>query len=223
LGVVYWLPELQSREKGLLFLLFLTEFARGAFFFTLFPFWVVQHLGFSVTVAGFALSAHYLTETLFKTIAGWEFDRLGRPVLASGLILSFFSLLFIIFWPQPAVLIIAAALFGFGFSPLWLGVISRVAPAGMPGRSARISMVFMAWLTGAGSGMICINFFMNKNFLVAFWLVIGTWAFSLLVAWFSTGENSCPQKTGRAKRARHSRSEERRVGKECRSRWSPYH
>src|SRR5256885_17132476 len=31
---------------------------------------------------------------------------------------------------------------------------------------------------------------------------------------------SCEQEEGRAE---HARSEERRVGKECRSRWSPYH
>jgi len=197
------LPELQSREKGLLFLLFLTEFARGAFFFTLFPIWIVDYLSFSVTIAGLALSAHYFTETLFKTIAGWEFDRLGRPILAGGLILSLISLLLIKIWAHPAVLIIAAALFGLGFSPLWLVVISRVAPTGMPGRATRISMVFVSWLAGAGGGMVCVNFFMNKNYLTAFWLVIATWAFSLLVAWFSTGENTCPQKTDRAKGARY--------------------
>src|SRR5258708_27174218 len=35
----------------------------------------------------------------------------------------------------------------------------------------------------------------------------------------------CPRPVRRAsdKRAKHTRSEERRVGKECRSRWSPYH
>src|ERR1039457_2778404 len=31
------------------------------------------------------------------------------------------------------------------------------------------------------------------------------------------------KEAGHLKRLRHTRSEERRVGKECRSRWSPYH
>src|SRR2546430_11154758 len=40
------------------------------------------------------------------------------------------------------------------------------------------------------------------------------------VAFFPTRRLTCP----RSNRSRvHSRSEERRVGKECRSRWSPYH
>jgi hypothetical protein len=63
--------NLRRGEAGLLFLLFLIEFARGAFFFTFLPFWVVNYLGFSVPIAGFAISTNYLAETLSKTIAGW--------------------------------------------------------------------------------------------------------------------------------------------------------
>src|SRR5256885_9940455 len=38
------------------------------------------------------------------------------------------------------------------------------------------------------------------------------------------GDGALPQPGGPAVRGgRHARSEERRVGKECRSRWSPYH
>src|SRR2546422_1497047 len=36
-------------------------------------------------------------------------------------------------------------------------------------------------------------------------------------------ENRHPEKRRRPKRQAGERSEERRVGKECRSRWSPYH
>ncbi|MGB9903923.1 MAG: MFS transporter, partial [Desulfotomaculales bacterium] len=112
-------PVPERKEASLLLLLFLTEFARGAFFFTFLPFWTVNYLGFSVTVVGFAVSAQYLTETLFKTFAGWQFDRLGKPVLVGGLTLSFLSLLALKQWPAPAVLVACAGLFGLGFSPLW--------------------------------------------------------------------------------------------------------
>src|SRR2546425_474284 len=37
------------------------------------------------------------------------------------------------------------------------------------------------------------------------------------------GRHRSRVRTRRARRRRHGRSEERRVGKECRSRWSPYH
>src|ERR1035438_8569293 len=36
-------------------------------------------------------------------------------------------------------------------------------------------------------------------------------------------EGSRPYAAGKQERVRKTRSEERRVGKECRSRWSPYH
>lgn len=179
---------LGRRELGLLLLLFITEFARGAFFFTFLPFWIVNYLGFSITIVGFAVSAHYLAETIFKTIAGWEFDRLGRPVLVGGLILSFLSLLLIKCWPVPPVIVAAAGLFGLGFSPLWLGVISMVAPVGTPQRATRISMVFATWLAGAGGGMVSVNFIMAKNYDPVFWLVIALWVLSLIFAWFSTDQ-----------------------------------
>ncbi|MEW6274358.1 MAG: MFS transporter [Bacillota bacterium] len=177
------------REAGLLFLLFITEFARGAFFFTFLPFWVVNYLGFSITVVGFAVSAHYLTETIFKTIAGWEFDRLGRPILVGGLLLSFVSLLVFKSWPVAPLMIAAAGLFGLGFSPLWLGVMSMVAPVGTPNRATRISMVFATWLAGAGSGMVSVNFIMARNYDAVFWVVIALWTLSLIFAWFSTEKN----------------------------------
>lgn len=179
-------PVPERKEASLLLLLFLTEFARGAFFFTFLPFWTVNYLGFSVTVVGFAVSAQYLTETLFKTFAGWQFDRLGKPVLVGGLTLSFLSLLVLKQWPAPAVLVACAGLFGLGFSPLWLGVISNVAPVETPRRATKISMVFACWLAGAGSGMVSVNFLMAKNYHAVFTLVAALWVFSLLIAWFSS-------------------------------------
>lgn len=178
---------LGRRELGLLLLLFLTEFARGAFFFTFLPFWVVNYLGFSITVVGFAVSAQYLLETLLKTFAGWQFDRLGRPVLAGGMALSLLSLLLIKWWPVPPVIITAAGLFGLGFSPLWLSVISLVAPVGAPRRATRISMVFAVWLAGAGGGMVSVNFILAKNYAPVFWLVLIIWVLGLIIAWLSTG------------------------------------
>lgn len=181
---------LGRQETGLLFLLFITEYARSAFFFTFLPFWVVNHLGFPVTIAGFAISAQYLAETGFKTFAGWKFDRLGRPVLVGGLILSFFSLLLFKCWPVPPVMIVTAGLFGLGFSPLWPGVISKVAPVEMFNRATRISMVFAAWLAGAGSGMVSVNFIMARNYDFVFWLVIILWFFALFLAWLATDRNN---------------------------------
>ncbi|MFA5383317.1 MAG: MFS transporter [Eubacteriales bacterium] len=180
--------------KSLLLLLFLTEFARGAFFYTFLPIWVVNDLAVSITIVGLTVSAHYFSETIFKTIAGWEFDRLGRRILLGGLLLSLLSLLAIKFWSVPAVLIGGAALFGLGFSPVWLVVISRVAPVGIPNRASRIGFVFSSWMAGAGGGMISINFFMSKSHELIFWLIIILWTLSLPIAWFATsGRRKLPK------------------------------
>jgi len=175
--------------KSLLLLLFLTEFARGAFFYTFLPLWVVNDLTISITIVGLAVSAHYLTETIFKTIAGWQFDRLGRWILLGGLLLSLLSLLTIKLWPVPAVLVVSSAMFGIGFSPVWLGVISRVAPIGIPNRASRIGLVFSSWMAGAGGGMTCISFFMSKSHELIFWIIIILWTLSLPIAWFATSGN----------------------------------
>ena len=188
---------LGRRELGLLVLLFITEFARGAFFFTFLPFWIVNYLGFSITIVGFAVSAQYLTETLLKTFAGWQFDRLGRPVLAGGLVLSLFALLLIKWWPVPPVMVAAAGLFGLGYSPLWLSVISMVAPVGTPQRATRISMVFAVWLAGAGGGMVSVNFIMATNYDPVFWLVVTLWALALALAWLSTDRRQLPSASGK--------------------------
>lgn len=180
--------------KSLLLLMFVTEFARGAFFYTFLPTWTVNDLNVSITIVGLTVSANYLSETIFKTLAGWEFDRLGRRILIAGLFLSLLSLLMFKLWPVPAVLIGGAALFGLGFSPVWLGVISRVAPVGIPNRASRIGLVFSSWLAGAGGGMISINFFMSKSHDLIYWLIVTLWALSLPIAWFATaGKNNLPE------------------------------
>ena len=42
-------------------------------------------------------------------------------------------------------------------------------------------------------------------------------------SWRGAGARNRPAQSGRLRAGVHKRSEERRVGKECRSRWSPYH
>lgn len=179
------LPNLSRQEWNMLSVLFCTELVRGAFFLSFLPLYAVKHLGLPITAAGLAVSAHYLTETAFKTIAGWHFDRLGRSVLLGGLIISFFSLGSIRLWPHPAVLVTASALFGLGFSPVWLAAMSEVAPVDMPGRVHRVGLVFAAWLSGAGIGLVGVNFVLHKGFDITFSLLIFLWTFALFLALFT--------------------------------------
>lgn len=163
---------IKGKDCGYLTALFLTEFTRGAFFLTFLPVYSAQVLGFSVTAAGFAVSAHYLVETLCKVIAGWQYDRLGGTVLRRGLALGLLALIIMRFYPSPALLIIASGIFGLGVSPLWPGVVTEVAPVNIKNRSSRIGLVFATWLAGAGSGMVGINFVMSAGYEFSFNLII---------------------------------------------------
>ena len=170
-----------KRELGLILVLFFMEFTRGAFFLTFLPLYAVNYLSISVAAAGLAVSAHYLVETLFKGAAGWQLDRRGYPVLLAGLLLGLGSLLLMKFYHSPAVLLIGSAFFGLGVSPVWLAVISGVAPVQLKERAARMGIVFAVWLLGGGGGPVVINFLIARDYNLAFWLLIALWGCALAV------------------------------------------
>lgn len=169
------------KELGLLLVLFLMEFTRGAFFLTFLPLYAVNYLGISVVSAGLAVSAHYLMETLFKGAAGWQLDRKGYPVLLLGMLLGLASLLIMKSYSHPVVLMLGSALFGLAVSPVWLAVISGLAPVQMKERATRMGIVFAVWLMGGGGGAVVINFVIAQDYDMAFWLLIVLWSVALLV------------------------------------------
>jgi MFS family permease len=172
------------KDCGLLAVLFLAEFARGAFFLTFLPLYTTEFLGWTIAPAGMAASAHYLAETLVKTFAGLQLDRFGRPVLQAGLLVGLVSLAAMWLYPNPGLIIIAAGLFGLGYSPLWIGVITQVAPAGIKNRSSLIGLVFTAWLAGMGSGLTVINFFITAGYNQAFNVIIVLFLAALVISGF---------------------------------------
>ncbi|MCL6634469.1 MAG: MFS transporter [Peptococcaceae bacterium] len=155
------------------------EFTRGAFFLTFLPLYAVNCLSVSVATAGLAVSAHYLVETLCKGAAGWQLDRRGYPVLLCGLALGLAALLIMKFYPSAPFLLVGSALFGLAVSPVWLAVISGVAPVQLKERAARMGVVFAVWLAGGGGGPVVINFFIARDYNTAFWLLIALWGAAL--------------------------------------------
>jgi MFS family permease len=170
-----------KKELGLLLVFFLVEFTRGAFFVTFLPLYAVNYLGISVVSAGLAVSAHYLMETLFKGAAGWQLDRKGYPVLLLGMLLGLASLIIMKSYSHPIVLMLGSALFGLAVSPVWLAVISGIAPVQLKERATRMGIVFAVWLIGGGGGPVVINFFIARDYETAFWLLIVLWSVALLV------------------------------------------
>lgn len=171
-----------KRDIGLLTVLFLMEFTRGAFFFTFLPLYAVNYLSLSVATAGLAVSAHFLFETLFKSTAGWQLDRRGLWVIHLGLLMGLFALFVLKLYPTTYVLIAGSAFFGLAVSPVWLAVVSNVAPVQTSDRATRMGVVFAVWLAGGGGGPVAINFFINNDYGQAFWILIGLWILAILVA-----------------------------------------
>jgi len=170
------------KETGLITILFLQEFVRGAFFLTFLPLYAVNHLGISVAATGICVSAHYLAETLCKGAAGWQLDKRGRPILLAGLSLGLAALLAMKLAPSLLTFLAGSALFGLGVSPVWLAVITGVAPVQLKDRAARMGVVFVAWLAGGGSGPVIINFFISHDYNLAFTMLIVLWTAAFLIA-----------------------------------------
>ncbi|OPY57725.1 MAG: putative glycolipid permease LtaA [Pelotomaculum sp. PtaU1.Bin035] len=170
-----------KKELGLLSVLFLIEFTRGAFLLTYLPLYAVNYLSISVATAGLAVSAHYLVETLFKGVAGWQLDRRGYSIMSLGLMLGLVALILMKLYPSPSVLTLGSAFMGLGVSPVWLAVISGVAPVQLKERAARMGVVFTVWLAGGGGGPVIINFFIARDYNMASWLLIALWCCALAV------------------------------------------
>lgn len=170
------------KDLGLITVLFLIEFVRGAFFLTFLPLYAVNYLGISVAAAGLSVSAHYLAETLCKGAAGWQLDKHGRPVLLAGFLIGFIALLAIKLFSTPAALFTGSALLGLGISPVWLAVISGVAPVQLKDRAARMGVIFAAWLAGGGSGPVVINFLISRSYSFAFSILILLYLCALVTA-----------------------------------------
>jgi sugar phosphate permease len=81
----------------LIMTLFLVEFVRGALLISFIPKFAVSVLQLSVGVVGAAISAHYVADTLAKTVIGYLLDRYSiRLVVPAGLFLALIGFVFLL-------------------------------------------------------------------------------------------------------------------------------
>lgn len=165
-----------------LVILFFTETARGALFLTFLPLYLTKELGFNIALAGLAVSAHYLSETIGKPLAGSQYDAKGKPILILGLLLGACALICLYVFSYPVIIIFACAALGIGVSPLWPGIITEVAPVHADNRTTKVGMVFSTWLAGTGFGMVGINFLLFLGYQTCFLLIIATFIIAFMGA-----------------------------------------
>jgi MFS family permease len=160
-----------------LFVLGLLEFARGALVISLIALYGQFVAGFNLSIIGTAISLLYLLDNLFRLPAGWLTDRWGgKWLISAGIVISAFGIWLIYMHWNASFFILGAGLFGLGVAPVWPAVISGIA-AKMPLHhiGEALSKVFIAWLVGAGAGMVIINYLIGYSYVIAFailWLVL---------------------------------------------------
>lgn len=159
----------------------LTEFSRGALVVALLSNYVTGPLAAPLTVVGWALSAHYLMDTLFRGPSGWIVDRWGsRRVLLAGVSIETVALIGLMNTAHVMWAVFWVGVLGIGTATHWPAVVTGTNRLSeQSSRASSISLVFAAWLAGAGLGPIVINFVMGGRDQHAFALLI----FADLLAW----------------------------------------
>ena len=170
---------------GVLFSLTLVEFARGALTLSLLPTYGRTVLGFAVEWTALALSVHYLVDNLLRPVAGWLADKIGqRLLLLSGFLISSVALLWMMQTHSLRGLLLSAALYGLGVTPVWPSAVSGIGLATPPTKRASfMGYLYIFWLLGTGLGPVLINFVIGRTYRVAFWLLVAVNLLGFVLAW----------------------------------------
>lgn len=163
---------------------FFVEFVRGAVLISYIPKYAVDELYLTVTVIGFAVTAHYVADTVAKLGIGVLLDRLPMQwVFQISFLISFAGLIMLQYAIYPWMLILGAAIFGIGASPIWIIGMSSVSERE---RGHQMGVLYMAWLLGLGLGPVLMNFFLDwfgygVSFLVLLGMTVVAWGVSWLI------------------------------------------
>lgn len=154
-------------------ILFIVEFVRGAYLISFLPNYAVEHLGYSISLIGIIISVHYFTDTVVKIFAGYLLDRFSlRLVMQSGLFIALVGLWTMYNIHSPWALVVSAAIFGIGVSPIWIICLSNVKEEN---RAEQMGLLYALWLSGLGLGPVVINFLIDKSYSISFWFIACLW------------------------------------------------
>jgi MFS family permease len=164
-------------------LISLTEFVRGAYlnFITLYSY----NKDYSEALVGAVFFAYFFMETVSKIGVGWLLDRFNnRMVLFIGLSISLISLFLYKLVVSPVLLVVAGAIYGLGFAPVWLIVLGYISTFQKERRALSMGIIYSSWLTGLGLGAVLVNFFISKSFAFALDILIIIWILCIIMGLF---------------------------------------
>lgn len=164
-------------------LLFLSEFVRASLLVSLLPTLVTVGFRLPLDVAAFAISAHYLMDTLGRSPAGWLIDRFGaRRVTGAGMAIALGALLLVATAAPTSPLWAYLALYGVGTSPLWPSVITTATLGREDNRGGIIGGIFALWLVAIGVGPMLMTFLLPDHLKAAILLVLAVQLVALAAA-----------------------------------------
>lgn len=106
----------------------LMEVVHGIEAMALFPLYLTEVLGSSVTLVGAVISTYLIVDIVTRTPAGWLADRWGRKtILVGGIVLSIVPLPLMIRVQDASVFLLLNALNGLGAGCIWPAIYAGVA------------------------------------------------------------------------------------------------
>lgn len=164
----------------------LAEFSRGALILSLLPAYVTGPLGDPLTVVGWAISVHYLLDTVFRGPSGWIVDHVGPTrVLTAGVAVEIIAFMGLMHSTSSSGVIFYVGLLGVGTAAHWPAVVTAINRiTATERRASMMGLVFAAWLAGAGVGPVLINFLVKHRDHTAFILLVAVDSLALVLTLF---------------------------------------
>ncbi len=177
-----------ARSLKLGLIVFFGEFVRNGVLITLLPALATQRWHVGLVAAAWAISAHYLVDTICRTPAGWLVDRFGtRRPLAVGMVIALVALVLLFALGGKVPLYLLTGLYGIGTAPLWPATVTEATGDRLQSAGGAMGYVFAAWLVGAGLGPVLTNVLVHGSFGYAFALLLGVQMIGALWAPLVTG------------------------------------
>lgn len=138
----------------------------------------------AVVFGASAFTAHFIADTAMRGPAGAALLRFGlRPVVLAGAALSLLALVLMSVTHTGWVLLLAAALHGIGFSPLWPAVMSLTTDSAQPTHQGRVlTAVSMSVMPFVGLSVLTLGALADAPRSAVFGLCLGLLTASLLLS-----------------------------------------
>ncbi|WP_152396408.1 MFS transporter [Paenibacillus guangzhouensis] len=167
-------------------ILFLVEFVRGAALISFIPIYGKNILFIPVAMIGVAVTAHYLTDTVLKSVIGYLLDRFSiRFIVHTGLLITCAGMFLFQYAHTAWVFVLASALYGIGISPIWIVCLTKVTEEN---RATQMGFLYTIWLVGMGLGPVVCNLVIEHYPILTYWMLVALSVLAWVLSLFMTNK-----------------------------------